>query len=169
MADDGDRTPAPDDASPAPPAPLDLRVARVIEARDHPDADRLLLLDIDLGSEERQVVAGIVGHYELDDLRGRHIVVVANLAPARLRGQESQGMLLAAESGDTLGLLTAPGAEPGTPLRPEGGEEPGPERISIDEFFRHEIRTTEKGVTLDGRPLRGAELVVDRGVEGRLK
>ena len=157
------------EGSPAPPAPLDLRVARVKSAREHPNADRLLVMDIDLGGEERQLVAGIVGHYELDELDGKHIVVVANLAPARLRGEESQGMLLAAESGDTRGLLLAPDAEPGTKLRPEGGEEPGPDEISIDEFFRHEIRTSDDGVLVDGAPLRGADLVVDRGVEGRLK
>ena len=153
----------------APPPPLDLRVARVAEAREHPNADRLLVLEIDLGDETRQLVAGIVGHYELDDLPGRQIVVVANLAPARLRGEESQGMLLAAESADTLGLLMAPDADPGTPLRAEGQEEPGPEKISIEDFFRHEIVAGPDGVTVDGAPLRGAELEVDRGVAGRLK
>lgn len=164
-----DENPPSNDEPVAPPPPLDLRVARVIEAREHPNADRLLVLRIDLGDEERQLVAGIVGHYALDELPGRKIVVVANLAPARLRGEESQGMLLAAENDETLGLLLAPSATPGTPLRPAGGPEPGNEKISIDDFFRHTILAEGGRVTLDGAPLRGAELEVDRGVEGRLK
>ena len=84
------------DAPDQPPVP-DLRTARVLEARNHPNADRLLVMRIDLGTEERQIVAGIVGHYELSDLEGKPIVVVANLQPAKLRGEGSQGMLLAAD------------------------------------------------------------------------
>ena len=66
--------------SPAHPPVPDLRVAKVLEARDHPNADRLLVLEIDLGSEKRQIVGGIVGHYELHELEGLPLVVVANLA-----------------------------------------------------------------------------------------
>lgn len=82
-----------------------LRVARVIAAEHHPRADRLLLLRVDLGGEERQVVAGIAAHYRPEELVGRSIVVVANLKPARLRGEESRGMLLAASHGDVVSLL----------------------------------------------------------------
>ncbi len=87
---------------------LDLRVARVVEAREHPNADRLLVLKIDLGTEQRQLVAGLRGHYEPSDLVGRLIVVVRNLAPRKMRGEESQGMLLAAsdEGKDRVVLLT---------------------------------------------------------------
>ena len=97
---------------------LDLRVARVVEAREHPNADRLLVLKIDLGTEQRQPVAGLRGHYEPADLVGRLIVVVRNLAPRKMRGEESQGMLLAASDEDKnqVVLLTpmsdiAPGAK----------------------------------------------------------
>ncbi len=97
---------------------LDLRVARVVEAREHPNADRLLVLTIDLGTEQRQLVAGLRGHYEPADLVGRLIVVVRNLAPRKMRGEESQGMLLAASDEDKnqVVLLTpmsdiAPGAK----------------------------------------------------------
>ena len=75
----------------------DLRVARIISAEPVPGADRLLKLQVDLGSEQRQLVAGIAGVYEPDSLVGRRILVVANLQPARIRGVESQGMLLAAD------------------------------------------------------------------------
>jgi methionyl-tRNA synthetase len=159
----------PTDDAPSGPPPLDLRVARVRQAREHPNADRLLVLDIELAEEERQLVAGIRGHYELGELEGKHIVVVANLAPAKLRGEKSQGMLLAAQQDDRLGLLLAPAAAPGTPLRTAGGGEPGPGKITIDEFFAHEIQAEGGSVTLDGEPLTGADLMVDRDLEGRLK
>ncbi len=94
---------------------LDLRIGTVTSA-EPPNADRLMVLKVDLGSEERQLVAGIRGHYSPDELTGRQIVVVANLKPARLRGIESQGMILAASTDDQLVILApeqriAPGAK----------------------------------------------------------
>ena len=80
-------------------------VATVKAAEPHPNADRLLVLRVDLGGEERQIVAGIRAHYEPETLVGRQVVVVANLEPAKLRGVESQGMLLAASSGDRVVLV----------------------------------------------------------------
>ena len=81
-------------------AKVDLRVATVLEASDHPDADRLFVLKVDDGSgTPRQLCAGVKGHYEASDLVGRTIVIVANLAPRKIRGQESNGMLLAASDG----------------------------------------------------------------------
>ena len=79
---------------------LELRVATIVEAAPHPNADRLLVLQVDLGSERRQLVAGIRAHYEPQALVGKQVVVVANLAPAMLRGVESQGMLLAASDAE---------------------------------------------------------------------
>ncbi len=90
-------------------AKLDLRVAKVLEAHDHPNADRLIVLKIDLGTEQRQLVAGLRGHYEPADLVGRLIVVVKNLAPRKMRGEESQGMLLAAsDDGKNQVILLSP-------------------------------------------------------------
>lgn len=96
----------------------DLRVARVVAAEPHPRADRLLKLRVDVGGEERPLVAGIAGQYRPEDLVGRLIVVVANLKPARLRGEESRGMLLAASDGEVISLL-APDRElpPGASIR----------------------------------------------------
>ncbi len=85
---------------------LELKVATIKSAEPHPNADRLLVLQVDLGSEERQIVAGIKGHYTPEELVGRQIIVVANLEPARLRGLESQGMLLAATDGDGVVIIT---------------------------------------------------------------
>jgi len=81
-------------------AKLDLRVARVLEARPHANADKLLVLKIDLGGETRQIVAGLRGYYEPEQLVGKLIVVVKNLAPRTMRGETSQGMLLAASNED---------------------------------------------------------------------
>ena len=80
-----------------------MRVATIIEAENHPNADKLICLKIDLGGEERQIIAGIRGHYEPSELVAKQIVVVANLAPRKMRGLESQGMLLAAHSEDERG------------------------------------------------------------------
>jgi methionyl-tRNA synthetase len=87
-------------------ARLELRVARVVEARPHPNADKLLLLQVDVGDEQKQIVAGIRQHYTPEQLIGKRIVLVNNLAPAMLRGETSQGMLLAATSGDKVVVLT---------------------------------------------------------------
>lgn len=80
-------------------AKVDLRIARVIKAENHPSADKLLKLQLDDGSGvPRQICAGIRGYYQPEDLVGKLIVIVANLAPRMLRGEESRGMLLAASS-----------------------------------------------------------------------
>jgi methionine--tRNA ligase beta chain len=80
---------------------LDLRVGQVTAVEFHPNADKLLVLKVDLGPlGERQLVAGLKGYYEADDLVGRKIIVIVNLEPATLRGVESQGMLLAAAGDD---------------------------------------------------------------------
>ncbi len=151
-----------------PPVP-DLRVARVLEARDHPNADRLLVMEIELGTEQRQIVAGIVGHYEPQELVGLPIVVVANLQPAKLRGEISQGMLLAAEDDSgRLGVLLAPDALPGTGLRPEGGPPPDDE-ITFQGFHENTLLAGPEGVTLNGAVLEGTRLVMDRDVFGRLR
>ena len=78
---------------------LDLRVATVLEAANHPNADKLICLTIDLGDEQRQIIGGLRPFYEAEALVGKQVVVVANLAPRKMRGLESKGMLLAAVVG----------------------------------------------------------------------
>ena len=87
-------------------ARLSLRTARILEAEKVEGADKLLRLQIELGDEKRQIVAGIAQHYAPDALPGKTIVVVANLKPARIRKIDSNGMLLAATHGDQLRLIT---------------------------------------------------------------
>ena len=99
---------------------VDLRVARILSAEKHPDADKLLILSIDIGQEEpRTLVGGIAEHYSPGELVGKDLIVVANLKPRKLRGVKSQGMLLAAsdKSAGTLSVLTvldSTGLKPGT-------------------------------------------------------
>jgi len=83
-----------------------LQTARVLEAEKVQKADKLLKLQIDLGSEKRQIVAGIAEYYAPEDMIGKNLVIVSNLKPARIKGVESNGMLLAATSGKKLVLIT---------------------------------------------------------------
>ena len=88
---------------------LDLRVATIKEVEDHPNADKLLILTVELGSEgERQLVAGIKGAYGMDELKGKQIIIASNLEPATIRGVESKGMLLAAEGEIGKPILIVP-------------------------------------------------------------
>jgi methionyl-tRNA synthetase len=85
---------------------VELRIATIKSAEPHPNADKLMVLQIDLGDEQRQICAGIRGHYAPEELLGKQIVVVANLETAKLRGLDSQGMLLAASDSDRVIILT---------------------------------------------------------------
>src|SRR5437764_13610319 len=97
-------------------AKLDLRVAAVLECKPHPNADKLLVLQIDLGSEKRQICAGLRLHYpDPQELVGKQIVVVANLAPRQMRGEISNGMLLAATDPATGRVIIVSPSEIVTP------------------------------------------------------
>jgi methionyl-tRNA synthetase len=122
----GPTPPAPGDptagkpAAPVPPPPpaapttitiddfkkVVLKVGKVVEASAHTNANKLLVLKVDIGGEIRQVVSGIKQWYTPEQLVGKSVILVANLAPAMLRGVESQGMVLAASSGDQVILLS---------------------------------------------------------------
>ena len=82
-------------------AKIDLRVAKIIVAERIPKADKLLRLEVDLGYEKRQILSGIAEWYTPEELIGRRIVIIANLAPRKMRGLESHGMLLAASNGES--------------------------------------------------------------------
>jgi len=98
---------------------LTLRVGVITGAQDHPNADRLLVLTVDVGEvQPRQLVAGIRGAYQPADLIGKQVVVVANLKPAQLRGVESQGMVLAASDESSIVLLSPERpVQPGSPVK----------------------------------------------------
>jgi methionyl-tRNA synthetase len=85
---------------------IDLRVGTIINVSDHPDADKLYVLTVDFGAEERTLVAGLKKYYSPDQLPGMQVVAVTNLEPAVVRGVTSNGMLLAAQSGEIVSLLS---------------------------------------------------------------
>ena len=88
-------------------AKVELVVGKVLECKDHPDADKLLVFTVDIGEETpRTIISGIKKWYGVDDLVGKNVIVVKNLAPRKMRGIESQGMLLAADYKDDLTMLT---------------------------------------------------------------
>ena len=85
---------------------IDLRVAEVIDAEKMANTEKLIKLQILLGEEKRQIVAGVAEHYKVEQLIGKQIIIVANLEPISIRNEVSQGMLLAANAGDQLTLIT---------------------------------------------------------------
>jgi methionyl-tRNA synthetase len=98
---------------------IDLRVAKVLTAERVPNSKKLMKLSVDLGTEQRTIVAGIAEAYEADALVGRTVGIVANLKPAKLMGIESNGMILAASGADGKPMLVAFDGtpEPGTRIR----------------------------------------------------
>ena len=95
-------------------AKIDLRVATVTDCTAHPNADKLLVLKLDLGDgQHRQICAGLKAHYSPEQLTGKQIIVVANLAPRTIRGEVSQGMLLAASDASGKVIFVSP-SEPAT-------------------------------------------------------
>ncbi|MBI2633767.1 MAG: methionine--tRNA ligase subunit beta [Parcubacteria group bacterium] len=97
---------------------LDLRVGKIINAERIEGSDKLLRLEVDLGEEWRQIVAGIGGVYKPEDLKGKEIIVVVNLEPKTIKGVESQGMLLAAScEGEPVLLVPEKEVEPGTKVK----------------------------------------------------
>lgn len=87
---------------------VQIKVATIVNASEHPKADKLLKIKVDLGNEERQIVSGIREHYEADEIIGKKVLVVTNLKPVKLRGELSQGMILTAEKDARLTLVSVP-------------------------------------------------------------
>ena len=90
-------------------AKVEMKVAEVISCEQHPDADRLLVFQLDLGTEKRQIISGIAKYYKPEDLVGKKVIVCTNLKPVMLRGLESNGMILSAVKGKKLSILTVDG------------------------------------------------------------
>ncbi|RKY36657.1 MAG: hypothetical protein DRP73_03015 [Candidatus Omnitrophota bacterium] len=84
---------------------MELVIGRIKEVEDHPNADKLYVLKVSVGDEERTLVAGIKSYYSREDLVGKQIVVVKNLEPAIIRGVKSEGMLLAAQDSQGVSIL----------------------------------------------------------------
>lgn len=124
---------------------LKLSVAKIVNVEDHPNAEKLYLLDLEIGEEKRRIISGIKDSYTKEDLLGKKIIVVMNLKPAVIRGEKSNGMLLAAEDDAGVHLVLAPDdVDPGSQvnignLSIEDGE------LSIEAFRKMEIKTWNDG------------------------
>lgn len=133
--------------------PLNLKVAEITSAESHPNADKLFVLKINLGKEERHIVTGLKGHYTKAELEGKKIVVVTNLKKATLRGVESNGMLLAAEKEGKIKLLEARKSAAGDKVGIEGMANSEKE-ITIQEFSNVVMTTKGKKVVYNGKTLK---------------
>ena len=161
---------------------VDLRAAKILDVERHPKADKLYIEKIDDGSgEERQIVSGLVPYYSEEDLRGKTIVLVNNLKPAKLRGVKSQGMLLAADGeydGEQLidVLFLDDSVPPGTRVVAEGFEpeaaggaaEEQSKRIDIDTFFSIPLSVEGGTVKVGAAPLtvQGSVVTAPRVIRG---
>jgi len=97
---------------------LELKVAKIVDVKVHPNADKLYVLQIDLGGETRQIVAGIRTSYIESELIGKNVIVAANIEPAEIRGEESNGMVLAAAGVDgSVVIIPEKDVSPGTGVR----------------------------------------------------
>ncbi|MGA2975922.1 MAG: methionine--tRNA ligase [Spirochaetia bacterium] len=158
-------------------ASVDLRAAKIIEIKRHPDAEKLYIETIDLGAEQRTIVSGLVPHYKEEELLGHTVVLVANLKPAKLRGVESKGMLLAAQDEKIVEVLFVDHAQPGDRVMLTGGpsEAPtntlAPAEIDIDTFFTMPIIAEDYSVKVGDASLQcaGTPIRTARVAKGRVK
>ncbi|MBU0685377.1 MAG: methionine--tRNA ligase [Candidatus Thermoplasmatota archaeon] len=128
-------------------AALDLKVGKVLDVQPHPNADKLYLMTVDIG-KPITMVSGLKEFYTADQLKTKTVIIVANLEPATIRGVKSEGMLLAAEEGKQLALLTPEkDLAAGTPI--SSGMEPGQKQVSFKEFQKLDIRA---GIVSAGDP-----------------
>lgn len=133
--------------------PLDLKVGEVVEVKDHPKADALYVLSVDVGVEKRQIVAGLKKYIPKDALLNKHILVCMNIIPATIRGVESKGMLLAADDGVNVVVVEAPKSKPGLSAGIEGyANATAP--ISFENFRKLKIRVIGKKVVWQSAHLR---------------
>ncbi|MDR2445209.1 MAG: methionine--tRNA ligase [Spirochaetaceae bacterium] len=149
---------------------VDLRVAKIVKIEKHPKADKLYIETLDIAGEERVIVSGLVPFYKEEELLGKHIIVVYNLKPAKLRGVESRGMLLAAsckvDDGEIVEVLDGEGVPAGTQARLEGSGQPAaPPEIDINTFSEILITVRQNTVyvggaalCLDGKPVKTARV-----------
>ena len=151
-------------------ASIDLKVARIERVEDHPEADKLYVLKVSVGEEKRTLVAGLKEYYPKKELEGKHIVLVRNLKPAKIRGVVSEGMLLAAEGKKGIGLLLSDD-KPGTDVFVEGVEKRPARVVEVKDLLKLGIRARGGKVYYREKVLKTekSEVYVDRGIEGEVR
>ena len=155
---------------------IQLKVAKIVKVDRNPDSDKLYVEHLDDGTgTDRVIQSGLVPYLKEEDLLGKHVIIADNLAPRKMRGIESRGMLLAADYNDENGkecveLITAPWAEPGTKVVLDGDDVNAekPAEIQADTFFQIEIKVNNKNVQIGGKNLTaaGKPLSTEKTVNG---
>lgn len=155
---------------------IQLKVAKIVKVDRNPDSDKLYVEHLDDGSgTDRVIQSGLVPYLKEEDLLGKHVIIADNLAPRKMRGIESRGMLLAADYNDENGkecveLITAPWAEPGTKVVLDGDDVNAekPAEIQADVFFQIEIKVCNRTVQIGGKNLTaaGKALSTEKTVNG---
>jgi len=149
---------------------LDLRIGRVIDAKDHPQADKLYMLQVDLGAlGKRILVAGMKQYYTKEEITGKNIVVLVNLKPATIRGVKSNGMLLAAsDSSGVVSLLSSKDASPGSEIFIEGITREPVSVLEFDDFKQVTLIVNKKQeATYQGKTLQSGKgkIISDKEVK----
>ncbi|MDD9953021.1 MAG: methionine--tRNA ligase [Candidatus Woesearchaeota archaeon] len=135
--------------------PLQIKTGTIVDVYRHPEADKLFVEQVDIGGEIKTIVSGLRGHITQEELRGKTALFVTNLAPANLRGIESEGMIVCAESGKELEVLFVD-APAGTLAVGDGTEE----EITIDEFAQHKLTVKDNIPLVDGEQLKVGDVEV---------
>ncbi|MCX8199967.1 MAG: methionine--tRNA ligase [Candidatus Micrarchaeota archaeon] len=142
-------------------AGIDLEIGEILSVEKHPNAEKLFIEKVRLGDGERQIVSGLAQFYTPEELVGKKVIIVKNLKPARIRGVESAGMLLAAASGDEVEVLCAPDSRPGDKVVAEGILPAPRKEITIEEFGKvvlevkgYELYAEGRKLLAAGRPIR---------------
>ena len=150
--------------------PADLRVGKITKVQDHPEADKLYILEVDFEHSRRQLVAGLKEHYNKEELLNKNIIVVYNLKPTKLRGIESQGMLLAGEQGKEVGILTTGSSKPGDKVT-AGNLKSNDKQINFEEFSKIKLKVSDGKVLYKNKILKTGkeEIKVEKIKEGEVR
>lgn len=151
---------------------LNLKVGKIIDVKQHPEADKLYIESIDVGEDEpRQIISGLKDYYLQEDLIGKKVIVVANLKPAKLRGVKSQGMVLLAENEQKeVGFLESQ-ASVGTQLSVERVVANNEKKISVDEFFEIELFSQGDKVIYDNKTVKAQNtpITIENNIVGMIR
>ena len=151
---------------------LELKVGKVIEVKDHHQADKLWILKVDIGSEKIQLCAGLKPYYpQKDDLLNKHLVVITNLKPTKLRGEISQGMLLAVDDGTNVGILIAPKTPPGSNVIAEGITGVELPEVTIDIVSKLKMVAKSGSAYINDKLLhtKNESILIDKNIEGKIR
>jgi len=132
---------------------VDLEVGEILEVEQHPNADKLYIEKVKMGDCIIQIVSGLAEHYKPEELKGKKIVVVKNLKPAKLRGALSQGMLLVAEDGDEIEVIEPKNSKVGEKITKKGEMNTPKKIITINEFSKVEMKVINNKLTAEGKEL----------------